>query len=620
MRSPLVLFTLLLAGLLAEPFTFAREIDVSVNGNDANDGSAPHPFKTISAAAQVARPGDVVTVQAGIYRERIDPPRGGTSDDRRIVYQAAPGEKVEIAGSEEVRNWVQVQGDTWEVSLPNAFFGDFNPYSETIHGDWFKATSRQHNPGAVYLNGVWLNEAATMAEVTNPTGQAGHWFAQVDAQNTTITAQFKGVDPNKQEVEINVRQAVFYPKKTGINYITVRGFTLRDAATPWAPPTAEQIALIGTHWSKGWIIENNVIKNSTCSGVSLGKYGDEFDNKAATPDAYDQTIARALKNGWNGENIGHHIVRNNTIFNCGQGGIVGSLGAIFSEVIGNHIYNIANSGQINGDEQAGIKFHAAIDVLIKGNRIHDCKRGMWMDWMAQGTRISGNLCYHNGTDIFLEVDHGPFLLDNNFLLSPTSIMEWSEGGAYVHNLVLGSLRTHADKRSTPYFQAHSTVIAGTSNIQGGDDRFFNNIFGSGGENPPQPDKAPNSSRFGLATYDTSKFPLQTGGNVYTGNAQPYAQEAAPVQIPSALQLRIIEDGDHVRLQINLDDAINEAKTTLVTTALLGNARVPNLPFENPDGSPLEVDTDYFGKKRDPNHPTPGPIENPGSGEQTIQVW
>ncbi len=55
-----------------------------------------------------------------------------------------------------------------------------------------------------------------------------------------------------------MRRTVFYPDQPGRNYITVRGFTLRHAATPWAPPTAEQIGLIGTHWSKGWIIENNV--------------------------------------------------------------------------------------------------------------------------------------------------------------------------------------------------------------------------------------------------------------------------------------------------------------------------------------------------------------------------
>jgi alpha-N-arabinofuranosidase len=90
----------------------------------------------------------------------------------------------------------------------------------------------------------------------------------------------------------------------GINYITVRGFTLRDAATPWAPPTAEQIGLIGTHWSKGWVIENNVISHSRCSGIALGKYGDAWDNKSQSAEGYNRTIQSPLKNGWTKENIG----------------------------------------------------------------------------------------------------------------------------------------------------------------------------------------------------------------------------------------------------------------------------------------------------------------------------
>ena len=69
------------------------------------------------------------------------------------------------------------------------------------------------------------------------------WFAQVDETNTTIWAQFQGVNPNEADVEINVRQTVFYPAQPGINYLTVRGFTMMHAATPWAPPTAEQVGL-----------------------------------------------------------------------------------------------------------------------------------------------------------------------------------------------------------------------------------------------------------------------------------------------------------------------------------------------------------------------------------------
>jgi hypothetical protein len=37
------------------------------------------------AAAAVAQPGDVITVHAGIYRERVTPPRGGNSDSERII-------------------------------------------------------------------------------------------------------------------------------------------------------------------------------------------------------------------------------------------------------------------------------------------------------------------------------------------------------------------------------------------------------------------------------------------------------------------------------------------------------------------------------------------------------
>ena len=59
---------------------------------------------------------------------------------------------------------------------------------------------------------------------------------------------------------------------------------------------------------------------------------------------------------------------------------------------------------------------------------------------------------------------------------------------------------------------------------------------------------------------------------------------------------------------------------LVASEMLGKAVIPNLPFENPDGSPIRVDTDYLGKKRDAKNPFPGPFETPKPGTQTIKVW
>jgi hypothetical protein len=453
------------------------------------------------------------------------------------------------------------------------------------------------------------------------------WYARVDASRTTIWAQFPGVNPNERCVEINVRRMVFYPDQPGRNYITLRGFALRHAATPWAPPTAEQIGLVGTHWSKGWIIENNVVSHSICSGIALGKHGDQFDNTSAnTAEGYVKTIERGLARGWNRETIGHHIVRNNIVSHCEQAGIVGSLGPAFSVVTGNTIHDIHVRRLFSGAEMAGIKFHAAIDTVIQGNHIYRTCLGLWLDWMAQGTRVSGNLFHHNlGQDLFVEVDHGPFVADNNLFLSATSLLDMSEGGAYAHNLFAGRIVTSPEpNRETPYHPAHSTTVAGLVRIKGGDDRFYNNIFlgrgvPAGGPNQQASKEPVWTAGYGLWMYDLREYPLQTGGNLYYFGARPYAKETDSVVLPAVNpDVKLVRDGKHFRLHIALGPELTQARTSLVTTARLGKAKVPGVAYENADGSPLTVATDYFGKRRN-ERPTPGPFENPGAGALILDV-
>ncbi len=618
--------TVLLVLPLAFTAAHATEFHVAIRGSDANPGTKSAPVRTIQRAAELAQPGDVITVHEGIYRERVNPPRGGTSGKRRIVYQAARGELVEIKGSEPVKGWVKVQEHVWKLTLPNAFFGTFNPYKELIHGDWFDPKGRPHHAGAVYLNGEWLVEAATLDEVTatgappawlSRLGEPALWFGAADESNTTLWAQFKGINPNEHNVEINVRQTVFYPDKPGRDFITVRGFTLRDAATPWAPPTAEQVGLIGTHWSKGWIIEDNVVSHSVCSGIALGKYGDQWDNTSAnSAEGYVKTIERALQNGWNRETIGHHLVRNNTISHCEQAGIVGSLGAAFSTVTNNTIHDIHIRRLFTGAEMAGIKFHAAIDCVISHNHISRTCLGLWLDWMAQGTRVSANLFHDNDRDLFVEVNHGPFVVDNNLFLSRASLLDMSEGGAYVQNLFHGTIVSVPEpNRQTPYHPAHSTAVAGLKSIKGGDCRYYNNLFACGGAAAPK-----EATGCGLASYNDREYPLQTGGNIFYAGARSYVQEARCVISASTdPEVQLIAHGPDLRLQFRAGAELKEADTRLVTTALLGKARTPGLAYEQPDGSPLRIDRDYFGAKRSKT-PTPGPFERVGAGLITLTVW
>ena len=602
----------------------AKDYHVTKTGNDKNPGTPDSPFLTIQKAADMAQPGDVITVHEGIYRERINPPRGGKSDAERIIYQSADGKKAEIKGSEVIKGWEKLSGTVWKVIIPNAFFGDYNPYKDMIHGDWFNDLGRIHHTGDVYLNGKSLWEMESLEKVKDPVavkdnfdskGSTYTWYCESNDESTTMYANFHEADPNRELVEINVRKTCFYPEKNNINYITVRGFRMSHAATQWAPPTAEQIGLIGANWSKGWIIENNIVSDSRCSGITLGKHSDEFDNTSEnSAEGYVETIHRAEKRGWSKENIGHHIVRNNTIFNCEQTGICGSMGAVFSTIENNNIYNIWFKRQFTGAEMGGIKIHASIDMLIKGNRLFNCGRGLWLDWMAQGTRVTGNLFYNNSTDdIFVEVNHGPFLIENNILLSPLSIRDWSEGGAYVHNLIAGNIELRPQDRETPYHLAHSTTLVGLKKTLCGDDRYFNNIFVGGVDEGTQ-------SKSGLGIYEKAELPIFVNGNVYLKNAKKFSKESTQLEIKINPEINIIENGNGIFLEMNFDGKITEMKNQLVTTELLGKAKIPNVGFENRDGSPYTIDTDFLGNQRDKKNPTAGPFENPGKGKISIKVW
>ena len=67
-----VLITALAAVLISCP-GYAVEYHVSSTGFDGTPGSDAKPFRTISAAAAVAEPGDSITVHEGVYRERVNP-------------------------------------------------------------------------------------------------------------------------------------------------------------------------------------------------------------------------------------------------------------------------------------------------------------------------------------------------------------------------------------------------------------------------------------------------------------------------------------------------------------------------------------------------------------------
>ena len=330
---------------------------------------------------------------------------------------------------------------------------------------------------------------------------------------------------------------------------------------------------------------------------------------------YIEVTFRTLQNGWSKENIGSHIVRNNEIFACEQTGICGSMGAAFSLVENNHIHDIFTKRQFSGAEIAGIKFHAAIDTRIFGNHIHRTCRAIWCDWMAQGTWISRNLLYDNDSeDIFLEVDHGPYMVENNILGSPVNILDISQGGAFVHNLFAGAIRVFQEKnRYTPYHLPHQTDVAGLSIILNGDDRFYNNLF------LPVRIEEKRGYNYGLAAYDSAGYPSFADGNVYYHQALPFGKEEHRLVLPDFDPgFKIENKGNEVYVSFSLK-GLSGLQTEQISTARLGKAKLPRQPYEQPDGKPFVIDRDYSGHPRS-EHPSPGPFEQVKDGEMRWKVW
>lgn len=649
-----------------------REYHVSKGGSDFGTGLKDSPFQTISKAASIAVAGDTIIVHEGTYREWVSPANSGMNHTKRIVYMAAPGEKVIIKGSEEVSNWIKNADGVWKTVVPNTIFGEFNPFARTLRGDWFNVpTDRVLHLGNVYLNGKALYEAASYEQVVEskpkikgvnpewpyhgipPIGiddSIYQWYGEVGKESTTIWANFQQENPNLELTEISVRECCFYPKDALRNYITVRGFEMAQAACPWAPPTADQVGLLGTHWSKGWIIEENIIHDAKCSGISLGKDGrtgnmlyDQGHRK--TSHQYQlEAVFLALQQGWSKELVGSHVVRNNTIYDCGQNAIVGHMGCVFSEIYQNHIYNISMRQEFFGCEIAGIKLHAAIDVQIRNNNIHHCGFGTWLDWQAQGARISGNLYYENGIDLMIEVSHGPHIVDNNIFASECNLENFSQGGAYLHNLFCGCMRCADDlNRATPYHFPHTTQVAGAVVVYGGDDRWVQNIFvgkekacyenGSFGfgtfmyngstvsleEYVEQIDN-PEYDEKGAVKNTNVKQPVYIKDNIYFSGSKPFEREEDPCVLEAGCGIKIEMDKDcSTWMQLKVPKELIRRKTRLYCTTDFEAPRITEAAFEHPDGSEIIWNHDYHGNIRS-KCPVPGPFEDIHEGENRILLW
>ncbi|MGD9819367.1 MAG: DUF1565 domain-containing protein, partial [Desulfomonilaceae bacterium] len=125
-KPSVILMVVLFCSLCVAGSSFSLEYHVDcINGSDDNPGSVEKPFKSITRASKVLKPGDKALIHPGVYREQV---MGGDSGvkDAPIVYEGVDKQKVILQGSVTLNTW-RKQGESWvhrglrPMTLANAF-------------------------------------------------------------------------------------------------------------------------------------------------------------------------------------------------------------------------------------------------------------------------------------------------------------------------------------------------------------------------------------------------------------------------------------------------------------------------------------------------------------------
>ncbi|MBD3182492.1 hypothetical protein GF312_09385 [Candidatus Poribacteria bacterium] len=406
------------------------------SASDDNPGSRNEPFRSINRAAKLLQPGERVVVKAGVYRECVKPVRGGLSPDKMISYQAEPG--VIIKGSESVTggwefaeewNYSRDEYKIWTLELDKLIKGSYNPFGVINLPKFVAQTCFTPLPelmsgllgrrGLVFQDGKPLKQVSKYSDLHTSDGT--YW---TEANGQVIHVRFyDDIDPDVAEIEITTREQAFAPVEYGLGFIHVSGFAIEQVADgfPW-PQRAALSTMRGHHW----IIEDNTIRWSNALGIDVGR--SEVDMKLP-------------------EKCGYHIVRRNTVEDCGICGIAGT-GPLKETLIEEN--QISRCGWHNVEryyECAGIKTHHNHDTLIRRNVIRDMMNasGIWMDYGNQNSRCCENVIINTDSifgGIFMEASHIPCMVDNNFIWGSTSHGIYEHDTDYLtiaHNFI-----AHAD--------------------------------------------------------------------------------------------------------------------------------------------------------------------------------
>ena len=237
---------------------------------DTNPGTKDQPLKTISAAANIVKPGDIVSVAPGIYREAVTLTVSG-EEGKPIVFKSEEPLKAVISGAD-------ILSEPKDEGL-GIYSYPFAPLR--------RCTELGGDPQWVYLDGLPLERAETRDRLI-----PGTFYQDIGGLRVYVSLP-EGKDIKDVMLEYSCRDGLITPKgdqgsELPLNDIHIIGFTVTHNADwfrgkPSIRVTGQRWLVEGNHvlWasymggilmrnSNKAVVRNNLIEWIGCQGIGGG--------------------------------------------------------------------------------------------------------------------------------------------------------------------------------------------------------------------------------------------------------------------------------------------------------------------------------------------------------------
>ncbi len=361
----------------------------AVHAADTNPGTRARPFKTISAAAKRVKPGDIVLVRPGVYRESVSLTVSGVKG-RPITFQSETPYAAVVDGADIITAFQPVSPGVYSFAAPDLAkpANDFDPGEQ------------------VYVN------SEPLERVTDPSHLSPGTFLLDYAARRVLLAPLEDQRIERVQVAYAHRDGQFAPGAS-VDDIHIKGFTILHNASPFGSRFG--ILISGRRWrvednhilwssyaglrmekSKDCVVRNNVVDWSGATG--LGGFANA--NLTFTGNVLRHGNWRRQDTGFDG-GAGKWVYTYDSLFQDNECAFNNGFGLWFDIACGDNVYQ----GNITHDsaQNAGLFTEISWNTQYLGNIAFNNDQGL-MVGESSGCLLKHNVCFNNGTGLYMRGD------------------------------------------------------------------------------------------------------------------------------------------------------------------------------------------------------------------------